>query len=116
MRFNLSGGGYTEVTFYRDKEGKTHPFPQYNSDMVLSRGTEESRKTLEKILVGGFLTFEDLEELAREMGCHVVYYAGGANVCRVWHKPVKSFEAVVTGLVYTEKNPEPEKPPKTCNL
>lgn len=96
-------------------------------------GTEESKKALEKIIMDGvdsssghreglrgdcwppLLTFNDLEELAEKMGGHVVYYAGVADICRVGHTPVKSFKAVVTRLVYAEKDTVLDTPPKTIS-
>lgn len=44
MRLELDDGGHTEVFFYKDNQGVTHPFPWENADIVNSRGTEESKE------------------------------------------------------------------------
>jgi len=50
-RFPLEDGHYyTEVVFWRDKQGKVHAFPQENANLVRLKGTEEAKAALSKIL------------------------------------------------------------------
>jgi len=53
LRFELEDGGHTIVFFYKDRQGKTHPFPSENAITVSSHGTEESKGRLDKILMDG---------------------------------------------------------------
>ena len=59
MRFELENGDHTAVFFYKDRQGKTHPFPSENANIVSSHGTEESKETLDKILMDGVTTLRD---------------------------------------------------------
>ena len=53
------------VFFYRDIQGKTHPFPVENADIVRGQGKEEEKETLERILTGGVASLDDR--------CHVAF-------------------------------------------
>ena len=59
MRFELENGDHTAVFFYKDRQGKTHPFPSENANIVSSHGTEESKETLDKILMDGVTALRD---------------------------------------------------------
>ena len=59
MKFYLKNGGHTEVLFYKDDQGSTHPFPLKNTEIVWSQGTEESKDKLEKILMDGVTALRD---------------------------------------------------------
>ena len=59
MRFQLRDGGHTEVHFYRDEDGKTHPFPEANAELVREQGTEEVREVLDLILSSGVDALSD---------------------------------------------------------
>ena len=59
MRFELEDGGHTVVFFYKDRQGKTHPFPSENANTVSSHGTEESKERLDKILMDGVTVLRD---------------------------------------------------------
>lgn len=64
MRFDLEDGGHTAVFFYKDRQGKTHPFPSENANIVSSQGTEESKEMLERILKDGVASLEDRAHVA----------------------------------------------------
>ena len=59
MRFELGFGDHTEVFFYKDRQGKTHPFPTGNANLVSVHGTDESKEMLDKILKDGVTSLED---------------------------------------------------------
>ena len=59
LRFELEDGCHTEVFFYKDRQGKTHPFPEGNAENVSSHGTEESKEMLDKILMDGVTALGD---------------------------------------------------------
>ena len=59
MKFELRDGGHTEVSFYRDGEGKTHPFPEANADLVREKGTEKAKEALDTILTSGVEALSD---------------------------------------------------------
>lgn len=59
MRFELEDGGHTAVFFYKDRQGKTHPFPSENANTVSSQGTEDSKERLDKILMDGITALRD---------------------------------------------------------
>lgn len=50
MMFQLEDGGHTRVFFYKDVDGKVHPFPSDNANIVLTQGTEASKEILNRIL------------------------------------------------------------------
>ena len=64
MRFELEDGGHTEVFFYKDVQGVTHPFPAENAEIVKSQGTEEDKEMLERILKDGVESLEDRMHVA----------------------------------------------------
>jgi len=55
----LKDGGHTEIIFYKDDQGTTHPFPSENADIVWNKGTEESENMLEKIIMDGVAALSD---------------------------------------------------------
>ena len=59
MKFKLADGGHTEVFFYKDIQGVTHPFPAENAAIVRDHGTEEEKEMLERILMDGVASLED---------------------------------------------------------
>jgi len=59
LRFELEDGDHTAVFFYKDRQGKTHPFPSENASTVSSHGTEESKGRLDKILMDGVTALRD---------------------------------------------------------
>jgi len=59
LKFELEDGGHTAVFFYKDRQGKTHPFPAENANTVSSHGTEESKEMLDKILMEGVTALRD---------------------------------------------------------
>jgi hypothetical protein len=59
LKFELRDGGHTEVHFYRDVEGKTHPFPEANASLVWEKGTDKSKENLERILTSGVEALSD---------------------------------------------------------
>jgi len=59
LRFDLKEGGFTIVFFYKDSLGVTHPFPVENLNIVLDKGTDESKEMLHKIIKDGFTSLED---------------------------------------------------------
>ena len=64
MKFELEDGGHTEVFFYKDVQGVTHPFPGENADIVKSCGMEEDKEMLERILKDGVASLEDRTHVA----------------------------------------------------
>lgn len=59
MKFQLRDGKHTTVFFYRNKEGKTMPFPPSNADIVRELGSKEAKETLEQILKDGVSSLRD---------------------------------------------------------
>ena len=64
LKFDLKDGGHTLIFFYRDSQGKTHPFPVENADIVNDQGTEESKEMLKIILKDGVASLEDRAHVA----------------------------------------------------
>jgi len=64
LKFDLKDGGHTVVFFYKDRQGKTHPFPVENADIVNDQGTEESKEMLKIILKDGVASLEDRAHVA----------------------------------------------------
>jgi len=65
LKFELEDGGHTEIFFYKDIQGKTHPFPLANADIVKSQGKKEDKEMLDMILKYGVESLEDR--------CHVAF-------------------------------------------
>jgi len=59
LRFELEDGCHTAVFFYKDRQGKTHPFPSENANIVSSQGMEESKEMLDKIIMDGVTALRD---------------------------------------------------------
>jgi len=64
LKFDLEDGGHTLIFFYKNSQGKTHPFPVDNADIVNSQGTEESKEMLKIILKDGVASLEDRTHVA----------------------------------------------------
>ena len=64
MKFELEDGGHTEIFFYKDLYGVTFPFPVKNVAIVNTRGTEEEKEMLNRILKDGVASLEDRAHVA----------------------------------------------------
>jgi len=111
LRFELDDGCHTEVFFYKDRQGKTHPFPEGNAENVSSHGTDESKEMLDKILMDGVTSLRDRMYIAF-MGPPIPPYkirCYCGHVTKVGHDEKGYYIEGASEVVFESRDKEEEK-------